>query len=98
MRIFAIADLHLDFKKEKPMDIFGDNWENHEENILTNWENTVDKDDLVLVPGDISWKFLFRMLQVWQHPSKYMTYAAPCKKSILLLNGGCIFIIPEEWL
>jgi phenylalanyl-tRNA synthetase beta chain len=31
MRIFAIADLHLDFKKEKPMDIFGDNWENHEE-------------------------------------------------------------------
>ena len=55
MEIYAIADLHLDFKKEKPMDIFGDNWENHEENIIRNWKNTVDKDDLVLIPGDISW-------------------------------------------
>lgn len=55
MRVFAIADLHLDFKKEKPMDIFGDNWENHEENIITNWKDTVEKDDLVLIPGDISW-------------------------------------------
>jgi len=36
MRIFAIADLHFDFKKEKPMDVFGDNWENHEEKIIEN--------------------------------------------------------------
>ena len=55
MRIFAIADLHFDFKKEKPMDVFGDNWENHEEKIIENWKNTVDEDDLVLIPGDISW-------------------------------------------
>jgi len=53
MRIFAIADLH--FKKEKPMDVFGDNWENHEEKIIENWKNTVDEEDLVLIPGDISW-------------------------------------------
>jgi len=55
MKIFAIADLHLDNKNEKPMDIFGDNWENHEEKIFENWEETVGKDDLVLIPGDISW-------------------------------------------
>jgi len=55
MRIFAIADLHFDFKKEKPMDVFGDNWENHEEKIIENWKNTVDEEDLVLIPGDISW-------------------------------------------
>ncbi len=55
MRIFAIADLHLDSKKEKPMNIFGDNWINHEDKITENWKKQVHKDDLVLVPGDISW-------------------------------------------
>ncbi len=55
MKIFAIADLHFDFKKEKPMDVFGDNWENHEEKIIENWKNTVNEDDLVLIAGDISW-------------------------------------------
>lgn len=55
MKIFAIADLHFDFKKEKPMDVFGDNWEKHEEKIIENWKNTVGQDDLVLIPGDVSW-------------------------------------------
>lgn len=55
MKIFAIADLHFDHKKEKPMDVFGDNWENHEEKIIENWVNTVSNEDLVLIPGDISW-------------------------------------------
>ena len=55
MRIYAIADLHFDFKKEKPMNVFGRNWENHEEKIIENWKNTVGQDDLVLIPGDISW-------------------------------------------
>ena len=31
MSIYTIGDLHLSFKENKPMDIFGDNWENHEE-------------------------------------------------------------------
>ena len=55
MKIFAIADLHFDGKKEKPMNIFGDNWIDHEEKIMRNWKETVSTDDLVLVPGDISW-------------------------------------------
>lgn len=55
MKIFAIADLHFDFKKEKPMDVFGDNWENHEEKIIKNWKSTVCEQDLVLIPGDVSW-------------------------------------------
>jgi len=55
MRIFAIADLHFDSKKEKPMNIFGDNWINHEEKIMDNWKETVGNEDLVLIPGDISW-------------------------------------------
>lgn len=55
MKIFAIADLHFDFKKEKPMNVFGDNWIDHEEKIIENWKTNVKDDDLVLVPGDISW-------------------------------------------
>lgn len=55
MNVYAIADLHFDSKKEKPMNIFGDNWICHEENIVNNWEITVKSNDLVLVPGDISW-------------------------------------------
>lgn len=55
MKIFAIADLHFDFKKEKPMNVFGDNWINHEEKIIENWKINVEDNDLVLIPGDISW-------------------------------------------
>lgn len=53
--IFAIGDLHLDNTMEKPMDIFGDNWLRHEEQIFNNWKSMVGDDDLVLLPGDISW-------------------------------------------
>ncbi len=55
MAIYAISDLHLDYSKEKPMDIFGDNWIDHEEKIFKSWREKVKKDDLVLIPGDISW-------------------------------------------
>ncbi len=55
MKIYAISDLHLDFEKKKPMDIFGKSWENHEEKIFDNWQKTIKEDDIVLMPGDISW-------------------------------------------
>ncbi|WFA09951.1 metallophosphoesterase [Tissierella sp. Yu-01] len=53
--IYAIADLHFDFSKEKPMDIFGETWLDHEEKIIKNWIDIVKEDDLVIIPGDISW-------------------------------------------
>ena len=55
-KIFAISDLHLGFSCNKPMNIFGNSWENHEERLYENWQKTVGKDDIVLVPGDISWE------------------------------------------
>ena len=55
MKIFAIGDLHLDSKNEKPMNIFGDNWLHHEDKIFKNWQETVSEDDVVLIPGDTSW-------------------------------------------
>ncbi len=55
MSIFAIGDLHLSFNTDKPMDIFGDNWQNHEEKIKNDWISKVTDNDLVLLPGDFSW-------------------------------------------
>lgn len=59
MKIYAIGDLHLGFAVEKPMDIFGDNWKSHENTIKNKWEEIVRKDDVVLIPGDISWATKF---------------------------------------
>lgn len=55
MSIYAIADLHLSFANPKPMDIFGNNWTNHEEKIKDDWKKKVKDEDLVLLPGDFSW-------------------------------------------
>ena len=55
MRIYAISDLHLSLTCDKPMDIFGGNWEGYTEKIEENWKNKVLEEDLVLIAGDISW-------------------------------------------
>lgn len=55
MAIYAISDLHLSFGSNKPMDVFGVNWENHTEKIKQDWLSKVKEDDLVLLPGDFSW-------------------------------------------
>jgi predicted phosphohydrolase len=55
MRLFAIADPHLSKAQPKPMDIFGGNWQGHPEIFFERWRETVEADDVVLIPGDISW-------------------------------------------
>lgn len=55
MQIYAIADLHLSLTSEKPMDVFGEAWRGHAEKLERNWRERVQEDDLVLIPGDISW-------------------------------------------
>lgn len=37
------------------MDIFGDNWVDHAGKIRENWMSKITDEDLVLIPGDISW-------------------------------------------
>lgn len=55
MAIYAISDLHLSLSKPKPMDIFGPAWADHAETIRQNWVTLVKDEDIVLLPGDISW-------------------------------------------
>lgn len=55
MRVFAISDLHLSTTVEKPMDIFGDGWQNHFQKICDDWQEKVTNEDVVLLGGDMSW-------------------------------------------
>lgn len=55
MAIYAIADLHLPGGDIKPMDVFGAHWSGHFERISEDWRKKVNEDDVVLLPGDISW-------------------------------------------
>ena len=43
MAIYTISDLHLSFSSDKPMNIFGGAWQNHEKNIKENWFSTVNE-------------------------------------------------------
>jgi predicted phosphohydrolase len=56
MSIWALSDPHLAFGVPgKTMEAFGPLWENYADKIATNWQKLIAPQDLVLIPGDISW-------------------------------------------
>lgn len=56
MTIWAISDPHLSFGvPNKNMDVFGPLWKDYTQKMEKNWRALVEPDDLVLIPGDISW-------------------------------------------
>lgn len=55
MKVYALSDLHLSFMVNKPMDVFGEHWDNYEERVKENVNNTLTNDDILLIAGDISW-------------------------------------------
>ena len=54
MSLYAIGDLHLSFSAEKPMDVFGDKWENHAEKLRQGFSK-LNEDDVCVICGDLSW-------------------------------------------
>lgn len=60
MALYTIADLHLSFSTQKPMDVFGDRWRDHPEKIAQRW--CLTEDDTVVLPGDFSWAIDFKEL------------------------------------
>ncbi len=54
MAVYAIADLHLSFGTDKPMDVFS-GWTDYTERIKSNWQRLVGEEDTVVIAGDISW-------------------------------------------
>ncbi len=59
MNIYTIGDLHLSLASNKPMEIFGSHWAGHAEKIAAAWREVVQSEDVVVVPGDISWAIDF---------------------------------------
>jgi len=55
MALYCISDPHLSLSCDKPMDIFGGNWQDYVNKLKKNWEECVGGDDTVVIPGDISW-------------------------------------------
>lgn len=55
MKVYAIGDLHLSLNSNKPMDVFGEKWKGHFERICEAWNAFVLPEDIVLLPGDLSW-------------------------------------------
>ena len=77
--IFTIADLHLPLGIDKPMDVFGQSWDNYVERLRDGWQASVGVDDTVVLPGDFSWA----------------TYLDESKKDFVFLESlnGNIFIL-----
>ncbi len=59
MSLFAIADTHLSFGTDKPMDIFR-GWSDYAQRLERNWKSVVTEKDTVVIPGDISWAMSFQ--------------------------------------
>jgi hypothetical protein len=56
MKIWAISDPHLSFSvPEKNMTVFGPLWDQYIDKMEIHWRRLVSNEDLVLIPGDISW-------------------------------------------
>ncbi len=54
MAVYTIADLHLSFSTDKPMDVFK-GWDNYTDRLYSNWQKLVTQNDTVVIAGDISW-------------------------------------------
>lgn len=56
MTVWVLSDPHLAFGvPEKTMEAFGPSWKDYANKIEQHWRETIGPDDLVLLPGDISW-------------------------------------------
>ena len=62
MALYAIADTHLSFGTNKPMDTF-EGWNDYVNRIEYNWNRLVEDSDTVILAGDISWAMNFEELK-----------------------------------
>ena len=82
MSLFAISDLHLSLGTDKPMDVFGEKWENYEEKLKENWIKNVNSGDTVIIGGDTSWATYLKDL----YPDFNFINSLPGKK--ILVKGN----------
>src|SRR3954451_16251058 len=63
MNVWGISDLHLSFARPDRRERYAARWRDHAEKIEREWRTVVGRDDLVLLPGDLSMARSHRDLQ-----------------------------------
>ena len=82
MALFTLADPHLSFGVDKPMDVFGGKWVGYEKKLKEYWEYLVRPEDTVVIPGDISWGLTLTEAE----PDLVFLHRLPGKK--ILMKGN----------
>ena len=54
MALYCIGDLHLSQSTDKPMDVFGSQWENHTDKLREGFAG-LNEGDVTVLCGDLSW-------------------------------------------
>jgi predicted phosphohydrolase len=54
MALYTIGDLHLSLAGDKPMDRFGETWQNHPDKLRQGF-SALGEEDLTVLCGDLSW-------------------------------------------
>lgn len=68
--------------QDKPMDIFGAAWKDHPRKIRDAWLRLVAEDDVVLVPGDISWAMTL------EEAAEDLAYLGSLPGRIVMIRGN----------
>lgn len=55
MSLFALSDTHLSLYNDKPMDVFGNRWQDYASKLDRGWRAVVTDRDTVVIAGDVSW-------------------------------------------
>lgn len=63
MNVWAISDLHLSFARPDRRERYAGRWRDHADKIERGWREVVRRDDVVLLPGDLSMARSHRELQ-----------------------------------
>lgn len=54
MALYVLADLHLAYGADKPMDVFGGRWQGYQEKLSENL-SVLRPEDTLVIPGDFCW-------------------------------------------
>ena len=54
MALYVLADLHLAYGADKPMDVFGGRWQGYQEK-LSQALSVLTEEDTLVIPGDFCW-------------------------------------------
>ncbi len=80
MKLWALGDLHLPSRRNKPMDVFGATWDRHPEKLAARWRERVGPEDAVLILGDFSWAMRLHEAE----PDFQWLAALPAARKIML--------------